>query len=373
MTATVQGKKLDLTASTVAELQQQVASAQGLRADRQAVFFKGKKLDPSDTLADAGVKNGDALTVTASRGKSAVADSKVVAAGLDVDDDVDNELDAMAPSAASAGLGGGSNGMMDAMFGGAQSKEVLEALDNPVKLEQSRQALLNHPMYKQMAAQVPGLAEAVNDPKKWKETMGQAREMMGKVAAGGKEAAEVRQAMEAGMKYFGGPGGGGGGGGMGGMGGLDALLGGGARKDGPASQLKGVDASQLSVALGFTIGAQVETLGLSLGDVLRGMVEGARGGQMPMDKADYDEQMSRLLAKAGVSAGEGAVAHKGTAAKKVRRACTCAVRHRAREPRRAACSRAATPLPCALPAASALRSERLELGESRDDIDMIET
>lgn len=320
MTATVQGKKLDLTASTVAELQQQVASAQGLRADRQAVFFKGKKLDPSETLADAGVKNGDALTVTASRGKSAVADSKVVAgsggSGLDVDDDVDNELDAIPAAAASGGLGGGSGGMMDAMFGGAQSKEVLEALDNPVKLEQSRQALLNHPMYKQMAAQVPGLAEAVNDPKKWKETMGQAREMMGKVAAGGKEAAEVRQAMEAGMKYFGGPGGAGAAGSMG-MGGLDSLLGGGARKDGPAAQLKGVDPSQLSLALGHTIGAQVETLGLSLGDVLRGMVEGARGAQMPMAKDEYAEQMGRLLAKAGVSAGEGGVAHKGTV-KKVR-------------------------------------------------------
>jgi hypothetical protein len=321
VTATVQGKKFDFTAATVAELQQQVASTQGLRPDRQAVFFKGKKLAPDQSLADAGVTDGDQITVTASRGKSAVAESKVAGgAEMSVEmDDIDRDLDdmqSMPPSAgggAPAGLGGGAGGMMD-MLSGAQSKEVLDALDDPKKLEQSRLALLQHPMYKQMAAQVPGLEEAVNDPKKWRETMGQARDMMTKVAAGGPEAARVQQAMEAGMKYFGGPGGPGGAGGPGAPGGMDALLGGGAPKDGLASQLKGVDPELLSRALGHTIAKQVDTMGLSLRDTLRGLIDGARGAEMGMPAAEYEEQMKRLLAKAGLATGALGM----TLAKKVR-------------------------------------------------------
>lgn len=361
MTATVQGKKLDLTASSVAELQEQVASAQGLRADRQAVFFKGKKLSPSDSLASAGVQDGDQLTVTASRGRSAVAGSRVAGRGAgDVSmelDDIDRGLDEMGsmPPAQAGGpaspMGGGGGGMMDAMFGGAQQKEVLEALSDPKKLEQSRQMLLNHPMYKQMAASVPGLAEAVNDPQKWKETMDQARDMMGQVRccccclivfaaaaatadgrrlhragalriaqvqAGGPQAEEMKKAMAQGMQYFG-QGGLGGAGAMGGLGGLDALLGGGVKKDGPAAKL-GVDAEVLSRAFGHTVATQAATMGLSLGEAVRGMVEGARGGEMPLTASAYDEQMTRLLAKAGLRAGEGGVAHKAmaVAGKKVR-------------------------------------------------------
>ncbi|KAJ1627921.1 hypothetical protein T492DRAFT_1145949 [Pavlovales sp. CCMP2436] len=310
------GKKLDLIASTVSELQEQVASAQGLRPDRQAVFFKGKKLSPEDTLAEAGVQDGDAITVTAARGRSAVAESRVAGgAALSMElDDIDSALDAMpAPSSvAPAGMGGGMGGMDPmSMLGGAQQKEVLEALSDPKKLEQSRQMLLKHPMYKQMSAQVPGLAEAVSDPKKWKETMEQAREMMGQVANGGPQSAELKQAMEQGMKAFGGQFGG-----PGGAGGLEAMLGGGVRKDGPAAKL-GVDAELLSRAFGHTFGVQVATLGLSLPEAVRGMVESTRAGKkLPMDAAAYDEQMSRLLEKAGVAASEGAIAHKG--AKKVR-------------------------------------------------------
>lgn len=294
MTATVQGKKLDITAGSVSELQESIASQQGLRADRQAVFFKGKKLAAGDSLAAAGVQDGDQITVTQVRG-SVAAQSRVASRADSDGDDVDrglDELDAM-PAGAGGGGGppaglGGAGDMMQSMFGGAQQKEVLEALSDPKKLEESRQQLLQHPMFKQMAASVPGLAEAVKDPAKWKETMEQARSMMDQVSQGGPQAAEVKQAMEQGMKMWQQ--------GNQATGGLDALLGS-APKDGVAAKA-GIDVAAVSRAFGHEMGSQVVELGLSMADAARGMALAARKMPSPMKSDAYEKEMSRLRAAA---------------------------------------------------------------------------
>ncbi len=46
-----------------------------------------------------------------------------------------------------------------------------EYMNDPEKLEQSRQMILNNPMMKGMMASMPGFDEILNDPEKWRETM----------------------------------------------------------------------------------------------------------------------------------------------------------------------------------------------------------
>ena len=46
-----------------------------------------------------------------------------------------------------------------------------EYMNDPEKLEQSRQMILNNPMMKGMMAGMPGMDEILNDPVKWRETM----------------------------------------------------------------------------------------------------------------------------------------------------------------------------------------------------------
>lgn len=46
-----------------------------------------------------------------------------------------------------------------------------EYLNDPEKLEQSRQMIVSNPMMKGMMAGMPGMDEILNDPVKWRETM----------------------------------------------------------------------------------------------------------------------------------------------------------------------------------------------------------
>lgn len=58
-------------------------------------------------------------------------------------------------------------------------------MNDPEKLEQSRQMILENPMMKQMMGSMPGFEDILNDPEKWRETMQAAGEMYKNMADGG--------------------------------------------------------------------------------------------------------------------------------------------------------------------------------------------
>ena len=110
---------------------------------------------------------------------------------------------------------GGGEGMpsmeesMKAMSEMMQSPMFNEYMNDPEKLEESRQMILQNPMMKQMMGSMPGFEEILNDADKWRETMQAAGDMYKNMAAGG-----GLESMLEGM------------GGAGGIPGMDSLMGG---------------------------------------------------------------------------------------------------------------------------------------------------
>jgi uncharacterized ubiquitin-like protein YukD len=60
---TLRGKKYNLSGSSVADLQEQLAEQAGIAKDQQSVLFKSKLLSADDDLAAAGVNEGDTINV----------------------------------------------------------------------------------------------------------------------------------------------------------------------------------------------------------------------------------------------------------------------------------------------------------------------
>jgi len=202
------GKKYKIAdVNTVSELQSSLESQSGVKPIKQGkVLYGGKKLNPEDVLEDVGVAEGSVINVVPSKGKN---DKKV-------------KKDVI-PAAAGGG-GGGMDSMMKDMMekagvDPAQMEEMMnqmggempsmeesmgamqemmnspifqEYMDDPEKLEQSRQMILSNPMMKGMMASMPGFDEILNDPVKWRETMLAAASMyknlgsdLGKMMEGG--------------------------------------------------------------------------------------------------------------------------------------------------------------------------------------------
>ncbi len=61
------GKRYEVNASNVSELQKGIKDAAGLSEDQQSVLFKGKLLNPDDDLEGAGVVAGDVINVVPSK------------------------------------------------------------------------------------------------------------------------------------------------------------------------------------------------------------------------------------------------------------------------------------------------------------------
>ena len=86
--------------------------------------------------------------------------------------------------------GGGEGGMpsmeesMKAMGDMMNSPVFKEYMEDPEKLEESRQMILQNPMMKSMMAGMPGFDEILNDPDKWRETMQAAAEMYKQMGSG---------------------------------------------------------------------------------------------------------------------------------------------------------------------------------------------
>lgn len=185
--------------NTVQELQSSLESQSGIATSKQGkVLFGGKKLKPTDVLDSVGVEDGSVINVVPAKknkGKSKGAGAGAVTAGAGAD--------AGGAGASGGGGGGGMDDMMKDMMkqagvdpaqmdemmkqmGGSmpnmqESMEAMqemmsspmfqEYMEDPEKLEQSRQMILNNPMMKGMMASMPGFDEILNDPVKWRETM----------------------------------------------------------------------------------------------------------------------------------------------------------------------------------------------------------
>lgn len=167
----------------MSDLQSSLASQSGVKTNKQGkVLFGGKKLKAADVLEDVGVENGSVINVVPGKGKkkdAVAAGAGAAAAGGSMDNmmkdmmekaGVDpSQLDEMMKQ-----MGGEMPSMeesMQAMQEMMNSPMFQEYMNDPEKLEQSRQMILNNPMMKSMMASMPGFDEILNDPVKWRETM----------------------------------------------------------------------------------------------------------------------------------------------------------------------------------------------------------
>jgi len=197
--------------STVLELQKSVEERAGLSVSKQGVLFGGQKLKPSDVLDEVGVQDGSEINIVPSSSSHKKKASAVsTAASVSIDED-----GAATPVSATEGGGGGGGDnvmeellkqagidsskfdeLMQSMGGGGadsgmpdmkQSMDMMKDMMNspmfqqyfqdPERLEQSRQMILQNPMMKSMMAGLPGFDEILGDEVKWRETMMAASKM----------------------------------------------------------------------------------------------------------------------------------------------------------------------------------------------------
>lgn len=228
LSVTLRGKKYDVAdAVSVADIQASIEEQAGLAVAQQAVLYKGKMLAADATLAGAGLVEGDSVSVVPMKPKKA-SDAAVdkadlsslspAAAGGGASDDLFGSAGAAGGGAAA---GGGGLGALSSMFGmpdmsqmsagdmgamGEQYEKMMESmidspmidelLNDPEKIEQSRQLILENPMMVSMFKQVPGMEEMINDKDLWASQMkeqiiAQRDAFRAKKAAGGGAAGAV--------------------------------------------------------------------------------------------------------------------------------------------------------------------------------------
>lgn len=185
---TLRGKKFDVDeAVTVKDVMEKVSD--GNSGGR--LLFGGKQLSPEDTLEDAGVQEGDSLQIvptskssSTKKKKKKKAETTAAAAattpsstesttttpagtGAPADFDLSEMMKAMGGDGKMPDM----NESMEMMSNMMNSPMLQEYLNDPEKLEASRQMILQNPMMKQMFASMPGMREIIEDPVAWKETM----------------------------------------------------------------------------------------------------------------------------------------------------------------------------------------------------------
>ncbi len=230
------GKKYSIkNVDTVSELQTSLESQSGVSSGKQKVLFGGKKLKPSDVLVDVGVEDGSVINVVPSKkndkkkNKVSSSNSGATATGAgaaNMDSMMKDMMEKAGVDPAQLDemmeqMGGSMPSMeesMQAMQEMMNSPMFQEYMEDPEKLEQSRQMILNNPMMKGMMASMPGFDEILNDPVKWRETMIAAANMYKNLGS------DLSKLMEGGdMSGLPGMGGFGGMPGMGGFGGLPGM------------------------------------------------------------------------------------------------------------------------------------------------------
>mmetsp|Transcript_15976 Transcript_15976/g.36861 ORF Transcript_15976/g.36861 Transcript_15976/m.36861 type:complete len:309 (+) Transcript_15976:73-999(+) len=264
---TLKGKKYQIDdVTTVSELQERLEEQSGIPPSKQGkILHNGKRLggggsvgdaNGNESLSDAGVVEGDQLncvpakkssgskkkasSTAAAASSPAPAESSSGSGGGDSLADMmkglegalggagggAGGLDDMMSKLMSGGMGGAGGGMPDMAESMKMMKELTnsplfsEYMNDPEKLEESRQMILNNPMMKAMMASMPGMSEILEDKEAWAQAMMAAAGIMKSM-----DPEDMMKMMEAGA-------GGGmmppGMGGMGGMGGSGLFDGAGA-------------------------------------------------------------------------------------------------------------------------------------------------
>jgi hypothetical protein len=180
----------------------------------------GKMLQKDQDLCDAGIEEGDMLNCVPKRkpaaakktskggsnnraklpSSSASSSPSLGGGGGNSNNALADLLKGMGNNGMGGGGGGGGGGSSNDLFSGLANipgmpdmsdpmkamEQVKEMMDNPIfrdfindpeKLEMSRQAILANPMMKNMMMGMPGFGEVINDPVQWRETMVAATEM----------------------------------------------------------------------------------------------------------------------------------------------------------------------------------------------------
>lgn len=205
VSVTLRGKKYNVPrVSTVSEIQKSVEELSGLATSKQGVLFGGQKLKPSDVLEDVGIEDGSEISIVPSSKKktkksssssSAAASSTVgTATNASTNDGALGGM--MADMLKAAGIdaeqlqemmknipGADGNGPPDMMKSMEMMQQMMKSplfqnfMNDPEKLEQSRQMILQNPMMKAMMAGLPGFEDVINDKEKWRGTMISAAQM----------------------------------------------------------------------------------------------------------------------------------------------------------------------------------------------------
>lgn len=194
---TLRGKKYDLEdITTVAELQERLSDVSGVAPSQQGrVLFNGKRLDSTESLSEAGVSDGDQLNIVPGKAKSKPKSSAGSSIDPAADENEEPSSNGMKELLESSGVDtsklddlmknmGGAGGeapslkeSMDMMSGMMNSPIFQEYMNDPERLEQSRQMILQNPMLKSMMSGMPGMEDILNSPEAWKEAMQAAASM----------------------------------------------------------------------------------------------------------------------------------------------------------------------------------------------------
>jgi hypothetical protein len=188
---TLRGKKYELEdITTVSELQERLSEASGVEPSQQGrVLFNGKRLDSNDCLSEVGVSDGDQLNVVPGKAKSkSKSASTANAAGAEEDSNNNVMKDMLEKSGLDPSqlddlmknMGGNAPSLqesMEMMSGMMNSPIFQEYMNDPERLEQSRQMILQNPMLKGMMGSMPGMEEILNSPEMWREAMQAAANM----------------------------------------------------------------------------------------------------------------------------------------------------------------------------------------------------
>ena len=246
--------------TTVRELQERLEEQSGIVPSKQGkILHQGKRVNNDVSLTEAGVVEGDQLNCvpakksssssgskkkSSSTTRSSSAPSTVASAGaaagsgggetnsladmmkglgLDGSDIAGGAggggLDDMISKMMSGGMGGGPGGDGSGMPDMAESMKMMkeltssplfsEYMNDPEKLEEARQMILQNPMMKGMMMSMPGMSEILGDKEMWAQAM--------TAAAGIMQSMDPEDMIKM-MEMQGGAGGMGMGGGMGGGG-----------------------------------------------------------------------------------------------------------------------------------------------------------
>jgi len=198
---TLKGKKYQIDdVTTVSELQERLEEQSGIAPSKQGkILHNGKRLSSdTESLSEAGVSGGDKLNCVPSKSKStsskkkasskttttsaaaASASSDSSASGAGAGGGLDDVISKMMSGGLGGmpGMGGAGNGEMPDL---EESMKMMKELTNsplfsqymndPEKLEEARQMILNNPMMKSMMTGMPGMGDLLNDKEAWAQAM----------------------------------------------------------------------------------------------------------------------------------------------------------------------------------------------------------